>query len=185
MNFPTLKTKRLILNHPTENDLEDLIQHLNSDKVFSENTLNIPFPYQKPHAEFFLNELVNKGFEEKTNFTFAIREKENPQLIGAIGIHLDKNHQKAEIGYWLGKEFWNKGYISESLLEILKFAFQELKLNKIYATHFPHNPASGRIMQKCGMNLEAVLKQEYFKNGNSIDVFRYSILKEDFINLES
>ena len=183
-NFPTLETERLILNRPTENDLGDLILHLNSDNVFSENTLNIPFPYQNENAEFWIHELVNKGFEEKKNFTFAIREKENPKLIGAIGIHLDKVHLKAEIGYWIGKEFWNKGFVTEAVREIIRFGFQDLGLNKIYATHFPHNPASGKIMQNCGMKLEATLKQEYFKNGKPLDVLKYSILKQDFVNLE-
>ena len=183
-NFPTLETERLILNRPTENDLGDLILHLNSDNVFSENTLNIPFPYQNENAEFWIHELVNKGFEEKKNFTFAIREKENPKLIGAIGIHLDKVHLKAEIGYWIGKEFWNKGFVTEAVREIIRFGFQDLGLNKIYATHFPHNPASGKIMQNCGMKLEATLKQEYFKNGKPLDVLKYSILKQNFVNLE-
>ena len=183
-NFPTLETERLILNRPTENDLGDLILHLNSDNVFSENTLNIPFPYQNENAEFWIHELVNKGFEEKKNFTFAIREKENPKLIGAIGIHLDKVHLKAEIGYWIGKEFWNKGFVTEAVREIIRFGFQDLGLNKIYATHFPHNPASGKIMQNCGMKLEATLKQEYFKNGKPLDVLKYSVLKQDFVNLE-
>lgn len=183
-NFPTLETERLILNRPTENDLGDLILHLNSDNVFSENTLNIPFPYQNENAEFWIHELVNKGFEEKKNFTFAIREKENPKLIGAIGIHLDKVHLKAEIGYWIGKDFWNKGFVTEAVREIIRFGFQDLGLNKIYATHFPHNPASGKIMQNCGMKLEATLKQEYFKNGKPLDVLKYSILKQNFVNLE-
>lgn len=183
-NFPTLETERLILNRPTENDLGDLILHLNSDNVFSENTLNIPFPYQNENAEFWIHELVNKGFEEKKNFTFAIREKENPKLIGAIGIHLDKLHLKAEIGYWIGKEFWNKGFVTEAVREIIRFGFQDLRLNKIYATHFPHNPASGKIMQNCGMKLEATLKQEYFKNGKPLDVLKYSVFNQDFLNLE-
>ena len=65
-----------------------------------------------------------------------------------------------------------------------RFGFQDLGLNKIYATHFPHNPASGKIMQNCGMKLEATLKQEYFKNGKPLDVLKYSVLKQDFVNLE-
>ncbi|KMQ70772.1 GNAT family N-acetyltransferase [Chryseobacterium koreense] len=175
--FPELQTARLILNRPVQSDLDDLVHHLNSDSAFSENTLNIPFPYKREHAEFFLNELVDKGFASRNNFTFAIREKGNPRLIGAIGIHPEKNHHKAEVGYWLAKEFWNNGYVSEALNEIIRFAFEELQLHKIHASHFPHNPASGRIMQKCGMKLEAHLKKEFFKNGRFIDVYRYSILK--------
>ncbi|WP_447951846.1 GNAT family N-acetyltransferase [Chryseobacterium koreense] len=176
-SFPELQTERLMLNRPLHTDADDLVQHLGADSAFSENTLNIPFPYKKEDAEFFLNELVDKGFETGNNFIFAIRKKGNPKLIGAIGIHPDKNHHKAEVGYWLAKEFWNNGYISEALKQIIQFGFKELKLQKIYASHFPHNPASGKIMLKCGMEMEACLKKEYFKNGQFMDVYRYSILK--------
>ena len=166
MDFPTLETKRLILNQPTESDLEDLSFHLNQTSEFAENTLNIPHPYLEEDGRFWIEEIVNKGFESKTNFTFAIREKENLKLIGGIGIHTDRGFNKAEAGYWLGKDFWNKGYVSEALEEILRFGFEHLNLNKIYATHFPHNPASGNVMQKVGMQQEGVLRQDVLKGNN-------------------
>ena len=72
--------------------------------------------------------------------------------MGLIGIHhWDKANQKAEIGYWLGKEFWNKGYVTEAMAEVLAFGFKVLNLNKMFANFFPHNPASGRVMEKSGM----------------------------------
>ncbi len=182
--FPTLTTQRLILNLPKENDLEDIVLQLNITSEFSENTLNIPFPYKKEDAEFWIKEIVRRGFENETNYTFAIRNIESLKLIGGIGIHTDRKHQKAEVGYWLGKDFWNKGYVSESLKAIIKFGFLNLGLNKIYATHYPHNPASGKVMQKCGMRKEAEMKQEFFKNGKFLDIIRYSILKEDFQNFQ-
>lgn len=86
------------------------------------------------------------------------------------------------MGYWLAKEFWNRGYISEALPEILKFGFENFELHKIYATHYPHNPASGKVMEKCGMKKEAVLKDEILKKGKFKDLIRYFILKEDFQN---
>ena len=180
--FPQLKTQRLLLNRPVQSDTDDLIKLLNADSAFSENTLNIPFPYKIEDAQFFMENLVNKGFEDQTNFTFAIRQKEQPALIGAIGIHIDFKNNKAELGYWLGKDFWNRGFVTEALKEVIRFGFTDLHLNKLYASHFPHNPASGKIMMNCGMNLEAQLKEEYFKNGKHIDVLRYSILKTDFEN---
>ena len=101
--------------------------------------------------------------------------------MGLIGIHhWDKTNQKAEIGYWLGKEFWNKGYVTEAMAEVLAFGFKVLNLNKMFANFFPHNPASGRVMEKSGMKQEAVLKQEIYKNGKFLDFVRYSILKKDF-----
>ncbi len=179
--FPVLTTERLILSRPVEGDMQHIIHYLDSDKVYSENTANMPYPYKEADAEFLIHEVVDKGFENETDFVFAIRNKENGLIMGLIGIHhWDKANQKAEIGYWLGKEFWNKGYVTEAMTEVLAFGFKVLNLNKMFANFFPHNPASGRVMEKSGMRQEAVLKQEIYKNGKFLDFVRYSILKEDF-----
>ena len=179
--FPVLTTERLILSRPVEGDMQHIIHYLDSDKVYSENTANIPYPYKEEDVEFLIHEVVDKGFENETDFVFAIRNKENGLIMGLIGIHhWDKANQKAEIGYWLGKEFWNKGYVTEAMAEVLAFGFKVLNLNKMFANFFPHNPASGRVMEKSGMKQEAVLKQEIYKNGKFLDFVRYSILKENF-----
>ena len=179
--FPVLTTERLILSRPVEGDMQHIIHYLDSDKIYSENTANMPYPYKEADAEFLIHEVVDKGFENETDFVFAIRNKENGLIMGLIGIHhWDKTNQKAEIGYWLGKEFWNKGYVTEAMTEVLAFGFKVLNLNKMFAVFFPHNPASGRVMEKSGMKQEAVLKQEIYKNGKFLDFVRYSILKEDF-----
>ena len=179
--FPVLTTERLILSRPVEGDMQHIIHYLDSDKVYSENTANMPYPYKEADAKFLIHEVVDKGFENETDFVFAIRNKENGLIMGLIGIHhWDKANQKAEIGYWLGKEFWNKGYVTEAMTEVLAFGFKVLNLNKMFANFFPHNPASGRVMEKSGMRQEAVLKQEIYKNGKFLDFVRYSILKEDF-----
>ena len=179
--FPVLTTERLILSRPVEGDMQHIIHYLDSDKIYSENTANIPYPYKEADAEFLIHEVVDKGFENETDFVFAIRNKENGLIMGLIGIHhWDKANQKAEIGYWLGKEFWNKGYVTEAMAEVLAFGFEVLNLNKMFANFFPHNPASGRVMEKSGMRQEAILKQEIYKNGKFLDFVRYSILKEDF-----
>ena len=179
--FPVLTTERLMLSRPVEGDMQHIIHYLDSDKIYSENTANIPYPYKEADAEFLIHEVVDKGFENETDFVFAIRNKENGLIMGLIGIHhWDKANHKAEIGYWMGKEFWNKGYVTEAMTEVLAFGFKVLNLNKMFAVFFPHNPASGRVMEKSGMRQEAVLRQEIYKNGKFLDFVRYSILKEDF-----
>ena len=128
--FPILFTERLVLSQPTNLDLEDVIFQMNSTSEISENTLTLPYPYQKQHADFWF-QMAEYSFKKKEAFIFAIREKENQKLIGGIGLHLDVTNNKAEVGYWLGKSFWNKGYVTEALQRILKFGFEELQLNKI------------------------------------------------------
>lgn len=173
-NFPALTTERLVLSQPTILDLEDVVSQMNSTSEISENTLKLPFPYHKQHADYWF-QMAEFSFQKKEAFIFGIREKENLKLIGAIGLHIDIGNNKAEVGYWLGKSFWNKGYVSEGLREVLKFGFEELKLNKIYASHFHHNPASGKVLEKNGFEFEGILKEEILKNGIYLDLYKYAI----------
>lgn len=180
--FPSLETERLIMNRPNEGDTDSLISFLNESAEFSENTLNIPFPYKNSDAEFFLSKIVDEGFADGSNITFAVRLKEDSLFAGVIGLTIFPEHQKAECGYWIAKSFQNKGYVSEALKKIIAFAFEELNLNKIYATYYPHNPASGKVMEKCGMNYEATFEKEIFKKGRFVDLIRFSLLKKEFQN---
>lgn len=164
----------MILSELKEEDLPLVTQYL-QDKVFSELTSNIPYPYRKEDAEFWFK-ISKEAFEKRKGFTFAIRDK-NEQMIGAIGLH-DEGSDKAEMGYWLAKPFWNKGYVTEAAKSVVDFGFKELGFNKIYATYFPHNPASGKIMQKIGMEEEAILKKHLKKDGKYYDIPMYSVFRD-------
>ena len=174
-----IKTSQLLLNLPTEKDLVDFLAQINSTDEYSKNLFNIPYPFPKENALKWLQNCA-QGIESGETIRFAIREKEVRKLIGTIGLHLNKEHQKAELGYWLGKNFWRKGYLTEALKAVLEFGFKELNLNKIYATHFLFNPNSGKVMLKAGMKFEGLQKQEYLQHGEFLDVNRYSLLKQDF-----
>lgn len=172
--FPRIETERLILSQLEEKDtpfIIELLQH----RIFSDLTSNIPYPYTEDDAKFWLK-MSKEAFEEKSGYTFGIRNKEG-DLIGAIGLH-DREDDKAELGYWMGIPYWNKGYVTEAAKAIVDFGFKELKLNKIFATHFPHNPASGKIMQKIGMEKEALLKEHVKKDDEYFDLVMYSIFKD-------
>lgn len=179
INFPILSTERLILSQPTVSDVEEVVFQMNSTSEISENTLTLPFPYQEENAHFWFK-MAEDGFANKDAFIFGIREKENLKLIGAIGLHLDIGNNKAEVGYWLGKSFWNRGYVSEALQKVLQFGFEELNLNKIYASYFLHNPASGKVLEKNGFVFEGTLRQEILKNGKYLDLNKYACLKENY-----
>ncbi len=171
--FPVIETERLVLSQLQEGDIPFVTEYL-QDKIFSDLTSNIPYPYSREHAEFWMK-MSRESFENNTGYTFAVRNKEG-KILGAIGLH-DREDDKAELGYWLGKPFWNKGYITEAATALIGFGFQELQLNKIYATYFLQNPASGRIMEKIGMEREALLKQHVRKGEEYFDIMMYSVLK--------
>ena len=169
----TLITKRLQLSTPKKEDLEQVVTLLNESPEFSNNTLNLPYPYTKANGEFWIS-LAENGLRNEDAVIFAIKDKKNLNLMGGIGLHITPAHHKAELGYWIGKPFWNKGYATEALESVLNYGLNQLNLNKIYASHFLHNPASGKIMEKCGMQIEATLIGEYYKNGNPLDIIRFA-----------
>ncbi|MCL1679685.1 GNAT family N-acetyltransferase [Elizabethkingia miricola] len=167
-----IETERLILSPLKESDIPLITEYL-QEKIISDNTSHIPYPYSESDARTWIK-MSDDALTAKTGYTFAIREKEG-KIIGAIGLH-DRGDDKAELGYWIAVPFWNKGYATEAASAILNFGIKELKFHKIYATHFIHNPASGKIMEKIGMQKEAVLKDHIKKEGQYLDIQMYSLI---------
>ncbi|WP_185144796.1 GNAT family N-acetyltransferase [Elizabethkingia sp. JS20170427COW] len=172
-----LKSERLILSPPQQGDIATIISILGKDKVYFENTLNIPFPYTAKNAEFWL-QLSAQGLIEKTQYIFAIRLINTRELIGGIDLGIDRNANKAELGYWLSRENWNKGYATEAVKLIINFGFTQLRLRRIYASHFDFNMASGKVLEKSGMQKEGVLRSHTFKEGKYQDHIIYAIINE-------
>lgn len=176
--FPELNTNRLKLRKIQFGDVPLLLKYANN-KIISDNTLTIPFPYQEEDAVLWMN-FALQGFKNKERYVFAITLKESEEFIGAIGLHLDNGHNRAELGYWVGEPFWNKGIATEATAEILIFGFEKLNLNKIYATHFVDNKASGKVLLNNGMIKEAELKDHYRKNNVYESVIQYRLIKQEY-----
>ena len=96
-------------------------------------------------------------------------------MIGAIGLHMNSDHNRAEAGYWIAEPYWNNGVATEALVRIMEFGFKEVKLNKIFATHLVDNPSSGRVMIKAGMTKEGRLREHYQKGPKYITVIQYAM----------
>jgi len=107
-------------------------------------------------------------------------QKNSLQLIGAIGLTIDRELDKAELGYWVGKPFWGNGYATEAARLIVDYGFNQLHLNRICAKHFVRNPASGRVMQKIGMVHEGTARQDTIKWGAYEDLHLYGLLKSEW-----
>ncbi len=177
--LPTLQTKRLILRPFTLEDAPE-VKRLAGDKDIASTTLHIPHPYEDGMAEEWISK-HQEEFEKGEQVTFAIVHREGKYLIGAIGLSsINMENETAEVGYWIGKPYWNQGYCTEAAWGVLKYSFNVLGLNRIYARHFKENPSSGRVMQKLGMKHEGYLRQHFKKWDNFVDVEMYGILKEEF-----
>lgn len=176
--FPELNTSRLILRKHDQEDVADLVKYANNPKI-SEQIINIPYPYTEKDALARL-EFVRKGFSDRQRFVFVINLKGSEELIGEIGLHLDAGTNQAQFGYWVAEPFWGRGIATEAVSAILKFGFEELKLKRIYATHYPENPASGKVMQNNKMKNEGELKDHYKVGETFRNVIMYSLTSEGY-----
>lgn len=175
---PSLETERLLLRAFTLADAP-AVQDLAGAIEIASTTLRIPHPYEEGMAEAWIRSL-DPVREEGTEIIFAITERETDLLVGAMGLTLEPVHVRAEMGYWIGKPFWGRGYASEAGRALLGFGFDRLGLNCIHAAHFTRNPASGRVLQKLGMRPEGLLRQRILKWGVFEDIAPYSILAAEW-----
>ena len=173
-----LETKRILLR-PFELSDGPRVKKLAGDKAIADTTLNIPHPYQDGMAEEWILTRQSK-FQAGESVNCAIILKSIQELIGAIGLIIDKRFNRAELGYWIAKEYWNQGYCTEASKAILKYGFHELDLHRITATHIISNPASGKVMKKIGMKKEGVLREHVIKWDKYEDVVSYGILRKEW-----
>ena len=170
---PTLTTERLILRPCVAEDA-DAIQRLVSDVEIARNTLNIPHPYPEGAAAQWIAKHA-----ESEEIVFAIVTRDTNELAGVIGL-VPKEHNRGEIGYWVGVPYWGRGYATEATRAIIRYGFEERGMNRIEAMHFSRNPASGRVMQKAGMEHEGTHRQAIFKWDEYLDAERYAILRREW-----
>jgi len=173
---PTLETDRLLLRPFTLADAS-VVQRLAGDRAIASTTLLIPHPYKDGMAEKWIRS-HRKAFE-KGKISWAITLRSDNTLIGAIGLNVNRDHLRAEVGYWIGKPYWNRGYCTEAARAVVRYGFDVLGLNRIEAHHFARNPASGRVLQKLGMKPEGCLRQSVKKWDRFEDVQLYAVLKSD------
>jgi [ribosomal protein S5]-alanine N-acetyltransferase len=178
VNRPVIETPRLTLRLLQKEDAPAL-QRLVSSYEIALNTLSIPHPYPESAAEEWIA-MSEKGFDEGRMVNLAIIIRESGEFAGSIGLVIKPEHDKAEIGYWIGVPFWNRGYATEAAKAIIDYGFAELKLNRIDAGHFDRNPSSGRVMQKLGMQYEGRLRQSIKKWDEYLDVEYYAILRSEW-----
>lgn len=175
---PELTTGRLLLRPFTLADAPST-QQLAGDRDIASTTLTIPHPYEDGMAEEWIN-THQEQFEQNESATFAIVRLKDDGLIGAISLSINQQHEHAELGYWIGKPYWNNGYCTEAAETVLHYGFTVLGLNRIYARHLSRNPSSGRVMEKIGIKYEGCLRQHVRKWGVFEDLKTYAILKSEY-----
>lgn len=168
--FYTVISLRPIVN----SDKERLAVLMNNQNVSMYMSNRVPFPYSEKDAESFLELIKNSPGHHFYAVTL------NSELIGGAGLHPQSlNHSKnIELGYWLGEQYWNKGYTTEVVTKMIEKAFSLPDINKIFARTFEGNIASEKVLLKNGFILEGTLKQNIFKNGKYLDEKVFGLLRK-------
>lgn len=100
--------------------------------------------------------------------------------IGEIILTIFAQHNSASVAYLLSEEYWGMGYMTEALRTVIRFGFEVRGLNRICASHFRENGASGRVMEKAGMVFEGIEREKYLKDGVYYDAAGYAILRREY-----
>lgn len=173
--LPTLETGRLILRPFTLADAP-AVQALAGAAEVARTTLNIPHPYPDGAAEAWIGSHADNAAAGRS-YVWAVVRRAGGVLMGSISLGVEARHRRAEMGYWLGLPYWNQGYMTEAARRILAFGFDELGLQRIQATCFPHNVASARVMEKAGLIYEGLLRRYVLKGDQFEDVLIYARLR--------
>jgi RimJ/RimL family protein N-acetyltransferase len=171
-SIPVLETERLVLRAPRLEDAEQIAMLANERRI-AENTARIPHPYTLADAKAFLA-AANRS-DEETTFVIALADG---TLIGACGLELRDGPggpgPVPELGYWLGLAHWGRGYATEAVRALIDHAFTDLELETLQAGARVTNPASRRVLEKCGFQWTGVglYRIRALKSSAPIDRFR-------------
>ena len=177
-NFRDLRTPRLLLRRLRKDDAEDIFAYARDPQM-------TPFVFWEPHRtiadthEYLERALA--GYAEGRAPAWGIQHSGDGVIVGSCAFHdISVMHARGEIGYALARKYWGQGLTTEAVRAVLDYGFNTLLLNRIEARCDVANTGSWRVMEKAGMTLEGVLRQNIFLHGCPRDARMYGILRENW-----
>lgn len=177
MPLPTLRTERLVLRAFTLADAAR-VQELAGSRDVAATTMTMPHPYEDGMAEAWIAGHA-AAWDARKRLTLAVTTASDG-LVGGIGLTVVAEHRHAEVGYWIGVPFWNRGYATEAAAAVFAYAFGELSLHRVVARHFTRNASSGRVMRKLGMTHEGTLRDHVRRWDRFETLECYAILEDEW-----
>ncbi len=177
-DLPTLRTPRLVLRAARMSDAGDMYAYSRDPEVARHVLWEAHTSIRQTRA--YLRYLLRQ-YRAGQPSTFVIELAAEHRVIGTIGLMwMQGDSRSAEIGYSLGRAWWNRGLMTEAVQAILAFCFDTLRLNRVEAQHETDNPASGAVMRHAGMRREGLLRQRVYNKGRYVDVELYAILRAEY-----
>ncbi|GGI40819.1 GNAT family N-acetyltransferase [Mammaliicoccus stepanovicii] len=172
-----LETERLKLRPVRLEDVDALFEYASD----LENTAHV-FPAHPTTDE--TRKVIARFYMAAPLGKYGIILKEEDKLIGTIDIRVEEHDKKAELGYAMNQKYSGQGYMTEAGNKILEFAFQEMKLNQIYARHSTINPKSGKVMQRLGMKQIGILPKNRVHKDQIVDDITYAITNDQYAEIK-
>ena len=177
-DLPVLETDRLVLRALRMDDAEDIFEY-SQDPEVARHVLWNAQTHIHESRDYIRYAIRQYRMDEPASW--AIVHKADDRVIGTIGfMWVNYDHHSAEVGYSMSRDYWNQGLMTEALGAVLRAGFTKLNLHRIEAQHEVDNPASGRVMEKCGMKYEGCVRGRLFNKGKYVDVALYAVLREDY-----
>ena len=175
---PLIRTEDLVLRPMKMSDASDIF-HYASDPEVAKYVLWDPHRSIADTRAYirYIRSLYHRALPS----SWAVEYRPTGTVIGSIGfMGYSDMHHAAEVGYSFSREYWNRGLAPQALGAVIRTAFAQIPgLNRIEAQHDVRNPSSGRVMEKCGMRMEGILRNRLMNKNEFIDVALYAILRSD------
>ncbi len=180
-NFPEFDLGDYILREQQESDIADFFQYYSNPQVSKYILAEIPKNLEDAKYELLYWRNI---FYNDEGIYFGIANKSTGKLIGTIGLTThNKYNNRIELSYDLAQEFWRKGIMTKAINVIIKFTFETLRINRLEAITSTFNEPSILLLEKCGFKYEGCLRQHRYHLGKYVDVYSFSLLRQDYFEL--
>jgi [ribosomal protein S5]-alanine N-acetyltransferase len=171
---PTLRTARLLLRPFHADDASAVQRHLSEWEV-AQSTAAVPYPYPPGAAAEWIAGLAPRH-QAGEALAVAVTRRDDGVLAGAMELRTARGGHRADLGYWIGRPFWGRGYATEAAGALVRWAFDALGLHRVHASAFARNPASAAVLRRIGMRHEGTLRRHHLRWEVLEDVEVYGVL---------
>ncbi|WP_455511010.1 GNAT family N-acetyltransferase [Butyricimonas paravirosa] len=156
-------------------DIVSLAKYINNVKIWNNVRDGLPLPYTMLDADKYIRMVQAQSYVQ--NFAIEVEG----EAVGGVGIvpSTDVERLSAEVGYWLGEDYWGRGIMSEAVALLVDYVFQETEIIRLFASVYEYNPASMKVLEKVGFTRQAILRDAAIKNGRVIDMYYYDLVKRE------
>jgi len=176
--LPKLQTARLVLRLLRLSDIKDMLAYATDPEISLLGMWDPLRDHQDAHDD--ISQSINAAKQGKV-YPWAIEHRREGRMIGRIDLYgIDRQAARAEFGYALNRDYWGHGFATEAARRVIKFAFEDLKFNRLSAECLPFNTGSIQVLKKCGLRQEGVRREYVYINGHYSDLLMYSILRAEW-----